>query len=263
MKTKLSFLWVPVMAFILIPCGGLYAQGIDTSNAVRLSIIIEPTNQATVFAPAELILTVSVDGPAQLVEWVDYFANTNLLSSVNRPFRPQPGRPWPFALPWSFVPVGEYSFTAVARPRSGESLATSAPVRISVESSCESGIVILPRISGDIRYSPELRSPPSANASGLDPLQSSYSKTTADNRHFRRGFAEFAIPVLPVRFSSGQLLLTMSPQGGDQHELSYYVADLTIDTNDFDRPTIPLTAFQRPPSQEVQTLVFDVTDLEA
>ena len=97
-------------------------------------------------------------------------------------------------------------------------------------------------------------------------LQSDYFRTTASNREFRRGFAEFSVPALGEGFRSARLVLretraTISlPVPPDRQELSCYTdADLVVDAGDFDRPTSPVGTFETDANLETQTFAFDVT----
>lgn len=98
-------------------------------------------------------------------------------------------------------------------------------------------------------------------------MYSTYFRTTATNREFRRGFAEFAIPRFTDVFSARVVLretrATMSrPVPQDRHELSYYTdVDLFVNTGDFDRPTLPLATFETDANLEDGTFDFDVSRL--
>ena len=97
-------------------------------------------------------------------------------------------------------------------------------------------------------------------------MQSTYFRTTATNREFRRGFAEFIVPELPKGFRSARIVLRETrasislPVPPDRHELSFYSdADLIVDAGDLDRPTSPVGTFETDPNLETQTFEFDVT----
>ncbi len=103
-----------------------------------------------------------------------------------------------------------------------------------------------------------------------DMIQSSYFKTTSDNRQFRRGFAELTIPELPneVVISHAALILpesrarTAFPKPPVTHEVSYYYsADLVIDTDDYDRASMPISqTFESDENLPTETFSVDVTD---
>jgi hypothetical protein len=122
--------------------------------------------------------------------------------------------------------------------------------------------------SGTIELFPELgifRRAPVVNI-----IQSSYFKTTSDNRQFRRGFAELTIPELPdeVVISHAALILPETrarntiPKPPVTHEVSYYYsADLVIDTDDYDRASIPISqTFDSDENLPTETFSVDVTD---
>jgi hypothetical protein len=122
--------------------------------------------------------------------------------------------------------------------------------------------------SGTIELFPELaifRKAPIANM-----VQSSYFKTTSDNRQFRRGFVELTIPDLPDEavISHAALILpetrgsTTYPKPLVTHEVSYYYsADLVINTDDYDRATTPISqTFESDENLPTQMFSLDVTD---
>lgn len=124
-----------------------------------------------------------------------------------------------------------------------------------------------PRVAGTVRNLPELHILERAPV-GSQP-QSRYFKTTPQNREFRRAFIEFVIPDFGAEMVSALLVLpesrgtTSFPLPPDTHELSYYPADLIVDTADYSRPTTPLATFQTDPNIPPQTFSFDVTSLLA
>ncbi len=124
---------------------------------------------------------------------------------------------------------------------------------------------IVPAATGTISFSPEfglLRPAPIGNA-----IQSTYRRSTAVNREFRRGFLEFSIPDFSGTLESATLELTEQraqstfPAPPDPHELSYYDADLAVDTSDYDAPTSPLAEFETDSNLVPESFSFDLTAL--
>jgi hypothetical protein len=122
--------------------------------------------------------------------------------------------------------------------------------------------------TGSIRRFPELGI---TDGGGIDgDLQSTYFRTTATNREFRRGFAEFEIPRFPGRLLRATLVLretratVADPRPADAHELSSYAdVDLDVTVADFDRPTTPLATFESDANLDPGTFRIDVTELVA
>lgn len=126
---------------------------------------------------------------------------------------------------------------------------------------------LTPSASGTIRFFPDFSPPLLGLAPVGNAIQSTYFKTTATNREFRRGFFEFAIPAC---VTSATLTLTenrgviSAPVPPDTHSLSYYQdADLVITTADFDRPTTSITTFDTDANLVPQILSFDVSEVAA
>jgi len=126
-------------------------------------------------------------------------------------------------------------------------------------------VVITPTDTGTIRFFPELGILGEAPVG--DAIQSRYFKTTEQNREFRRGFIEFTIPVFEGQIQQATLILTENrgttnfPLPPDLHELSFYQADLVVDTSDYNRPTTLLTSFETDVNEPPQIFSFDVTSL--
>jgi hypothetical protein len=124
---------------------------------------------------------------------------------------------------------------------------------------------ILPEASGSIRRMPELRVFDGGGVRG--DIYSSYFRTTADNREFRRGFAEFSIPNLENVFSARVVLRetrggSAYPAPPDRHELSAYSdVDGVVSTRDYDRPTSPIGTFETDANLAQGTFELDVTRL--
>ncbi|UCF07953.1 MAG: PKD domain-containing protein, partial [Thermoplasmata archaeon] len=122
---------------------------------------------------------------------------------------------------------------------------------------------ITPQDSGTIRYLPEMNILEGAPVQTS--VQSTYFKTTTQNREFRRGFFEFSVPDLGGYTSNATLILreyrgwTSYPHPPDVHELSYYPADLVIDTDDYDRPTTFITTFETDRNEPLRKFYIDVT----
>jgi len=131
-----------------------------------------------------------------------------------------------------------------------------------------STIIVIPVATGTIRRFPELGI---TDGGGIDgDLQSTYFRTTATNREFRRGFAEFEIPRFPGKLLRATLVLretratVADPRPPDVHELSSYAdVDLDVTVADFDRPTTPLATFESDANLDVGTFRIDVTELVA
>ena len=126
-------------------------------------------------------------------------------------------------------------------------------------------ITLLPTATGTIRSLPELGI--LERAPVADEIQSTYFRTTPENREFRRGFVEFAVPEYPRRVLSAILVLpegggwSGAPQPADTHTLSYYPADLSVDVSDYDRPARPVGCFETDVNVAGERAAFDVTDL--
>jgi hypothetical protein len=126
---------------------------------------------------------------------------------------------------------------------------------------------IVPRASGTVRTLPELGILEIAPVS--TDMQSSYFRTTAANREFRRGFAEFLVPNFRDVFSARIVLretraTTNFPLPPDREELSMYTdVDLDVTTSDFGRPTSALATFETDANLPTQTFAFDASGLVA
>ena len=125
----------------------------------------------------------------------------------------------------------------------------------------EMGILIPERDGGGI----VMRGPGPGN------MHSTYFRTTPNNREFRQGFAEFAIPDLSEGFSGAQLVLRESrggsstdPKPSDRQELSSYTdVDFVVSASDFDRSTSPLGTFETDTNEPFRTFTFDIQSLFA
>jgi hypothetical protein len=122
---------------------------------------------------------------------------------------------------------------------------------------------VLPVATGTVAFSPEFGVLQNAPV-GSD-IQSTYFRTTALNRQFRRGFLAFVIPDFDGTLVSATLLLatnggtTSIPLPPDRHELSYYEADLVVDTDDYNVPTWPLAEFETDDNSGPERYSFDLT----
>ncbi len=121
---------------------------------------------------------------------------------------------------------------------------------------------VLPIATGTVRSMPEVGI--LERAPVADDVQSTYFRTTAQNREFRRGFAEFSIPEIPGRVVSAVLVIaegggwSSSPTPPDTHVLSYYPADLSVDLADYDRPARLLGCFDTDVNVAHERFAFDV-----
>ncbi len=124
---------------------------------------------------------------------------------------------------------------------------------------------LLPHATGTIRSLPELgilERAPVANE-----IQSTYFRTNAENREFRRGIFEFAIPSPAKPVLSAILILpegggwSAAPQPADVHVLSYYPADLSVDVSDYDRPARLLGCFETDVNVAGERAAFDITSI--
>jgi hypothetical protein len=138
-------------------------------------------------------------------------------------------------------------------------LSSSSRVGASVDS-----VTVTPEAMGTIRHLPELEILEIAPVGTM--VQSTYFKTTELNREFRRGFIEFLLPEIGGQILSARLIIKEwraiiePPVPPVTHELSFYSpADLTIDVEDFDRPTVFITSFDTDENLPPQTFGFDVT----
>ncbi len=99
-----------------------------------------------------------------------------------------------------------------------------------------------------------------------DGVQSSYFRTTTQNREFRRGIAEFSIPSVTILSATLVLAETRGgvaePVPSDVHQLiSYTPADLVVTTDDYDRAGAAVGTLSTDVNDEKQTFKFDVTAL--
>ena len=126
-------------------------------------------------------------------------------------------------------------------------------------------LTILAAATGTVRSMPEFGILERAPVG--DDIQSTYFRTTAQNREFRRGFAEFLIPEIPGHVVSATLVIAegggwvSAPRDPDRHALSYYLADLSVDVADYDRPARLLGCFDTDQNLEHERFAFDVRHL--
>ena len=147
-------------------------------------------------------------------------------------------------------------------------LPTSSAVVMRAGAEARSGtavVTLLPAAIASVRQLPEMGI---LEGGGVDgDAQSSYFRTTASNREFRRGFAEFVIPAFPEIFGATLALRETRasislPVPPDRHELSSYTdVDLVVTTSDFDRPTTLLATFETDANLPDQTFEFDASSL--
>jgi hypothetical protein len=125
-------------------------------------------------------------------------------------------------------------------------------------------IVLAPAATGTVGRFPELQDPDIVREGTL---QSTYFRTTDQNREFRRAFLEFEIPALPRGILSATLMIAdgsavaAEPVPPDRHELSAYPADLAVTVSDYDRSTIEITTFETDFNLHEETLKLDVTEI--
>src|SRR5262249_17436614 len=136
------------------------------------------------------------------------------------------------------TPAGPQRAVGDVDPRTKEDAAAGRPV-----------ITLVPKAIAAIRRFPELGLTDGGGTHG--DMVSDYFRTTQTNREFRGGSAEFAPPRSPGRLLNAMLILRepragiADPRPPDRHELSSYDdADLDVTLADFDRPTVPLVAFE-------------------
>ncbi len=157
-------------------------------------------------------------------------------------------------------------------PRTGRPLPPSPGVVVPVEWCHEADRAagdqaILPAATGTVRYLPEMGIKERAPVG--DMVQSDYFRTTEQNREFRRGFAEFAIPDFGGRLQSATLVLTETrgwtsyPLPPDTHDVSFYWADLAVTTADYDRETTYCASFQTDANEPTSVFRIDVTNVVA
>jgi hypothetical protein len=234
-------------------------------NTLPLVKIVRPENGAGFNAPATILIVAEVRDPDGWVGLVEFFANERKIGEQSVAFvrEPDPGQTQVFSFEWKDVPPGEYTLVANATDnRDGRGV--SEPVRVNVRE-CGIEISLLPRDTGTISYWPELGRLDFAGNS--DSIQSVYSKTTSENREFRRGFLEFAIPEITSELVRATLLLTTgesgssTPQPTVRHQLSWYAADLIVGTNDYQRAAMPLAVLETDADQAHQTFQIDVSHL--
>jgi hypothetical protein len=126
-------------------------------------------------------------------------------------------------------------------------------------------LVLLPTATGTVRSLPEMEILERAPVG--DTVQSTYFRTTAQNREFRRGFFEFEVPAERGSIASAVLVLTETrgwtafPMPPDVHELSYYAADGAVTPEDYDRPAVRCATFETDNNEPTAVFAFDVTAL--
>lgn len=126
--------------------------------------------------------------------------------------------------------------------------------------------VITPGATGTVRFLPEFNIGPELAPVG-DSVQSTYFRTTSQNREFRRGFAEFDLPPLSNFFGATLIFrecraITTFPLPPDVHELSYYLSvDMMIDGSDYGGATVGIGTFETDFNLENASFSFDVTSL--
>jgi hypothetical protein len=123
--------------------------------------------------------------------------------------------------------------------------------------------------SGTVRFFPNLGILDMAPV-GSFPVQSTCFDTTGQNLEWRRGFAEFAIPVFADDIKRATIVVTDASSGfittpvpRDVHEVAYYPGDLVVEPADFDRPATLIGTFRTDnndePSNPPRDFLFDVT----
>jgi hypothetical protein len=149
----------PVNFEIGVPSNAtVYIEGEGVTNLPPLVNIIEPTDDETFAAPANIFIVApagDLDGYAKTVE---FFAGTNSLGVFTNPPPPTPGSPVPLIvvipqLSWTNVPVGKYVLTAVATDNDGAS-STSAPVNVTVQPNLPPMVSIVQPQDGYTFYAP-------------------------------------------------------------------------------------------------------------
>lgn len=123
--------------------------------------------------------------------------------------------------------------------------------------------------SGTVEFFPEFKILRRAPVSNM--IQSGYFKTTADNRQFRRGLAEFDLPDWPSGVKIGKVFLVLTEgravvsidRPAVIHEIEGYApADMIVDTDDYTRTAV-FTGQTIATDENLQPQIFsvDVTDL--
>jgi hypothetical protein len=90
---------------------------VTNPNAPPAVALTAPANGATFVAPATIKLTANASDSDGTVSRVDFYAGATLVGSATAA---------PFSATWSSVPVGSYSFTAVATDNAGASTRSAA-----------------------------------------------------------------------------------------------------------------------------------------
>ncbi len=93
-------------------------------------------------------------------------------------------------------------------------------------------------------------------------MQSSYFNTTGTDREWRRGFAEFAVPMFRSQVDRSILHLTVRSvvMGPDFHLVDTYPGDLTIAVDDYFRPGATVGSIEADGSLPPEVFDLDVTD---
>lgn len=116
--------------------GTVYITSADVTNLPPEVSLIGPTNGASFFAPANILLVAKAADPDGSVTNVEFFANNVDLGPASSLLALDPlgtnGKVGPvYVLPWTNVAIGDYALTVVATDNGGSST-TSLPVKISV-----------------------------------------------------------------------------------------------------------------------------------
>ena len=123
-------------------------------------------------------------------------------------------------------------------------------------------VVLIPVATGTVEHFLEfdiLRRAPVANNA-----HSSYSRTTAENRRFRRGFIEFDLSGIDGTIDRAVLILRehhaiTNPGRISAHEIAFYPADLLVDIDDYHQPTEFLETFDSDSGLLPTEFSFDVS----
>jgi len=148
---------------------------------------------------------------------------------------------------------------------------TDADTDADIDSDTDTGyttVEIAPTVSGTLRHLPELSILDFAPVGG--DVQSSYFKTTEENREFRRGIIEFDVPDPPGGIVGAQLVFsdyhawTAYPMPPDEHLLKYYDADVLVSVEDYDRGATELASFETDGNEpEVLDRTVEATEIVA
>ncbi|MHB8522126.1 MAG: Ig-like domain-containing protein [Limisphaerales bacterium] len=230
--------------------GGIGEAGVEVrvaSNSPPSVGIVSPEDLTRFASRTNFVIFATASDQDGQVRQVEFFANgVSLGVRTNK-------TDGEYRLTWTGVPPADYTLTAVATDDLGAS-STSPPVHLIYATAA-----LAPRAQGSLRVWPDRHLVEMVN----EGLFVNYTKDPTTGRRFGRAYVEFELPPLLANAISATLVLGR-PDSSITNSLSlflsFYPADLAINTNDLEDATVPLNIFPAA-STVAQTLTFDVTGL--